>query len=284
MLNAFSRRSRREIITRLAVSNNSSRANYDAKSASSSWNISKPISISADWAIALNAEAPPSNGKYRDSTVVERLLLQPTSEFDVQTPFVLKVQRYGWGYGTRSGTTWFSIIILLIHVVLALVHFSYSLAFFFDQRNGWTSSAQGSIGELVAPAITSPPANKLKNSGAGFYRPRTRMTKLRIREASSDPDRGELVAGITGGKMMPGENLLKTRKEYYAWRPERIICELRAHQSGLCYIAEGKPRDVQKNQGINRQCFNVPHHFFQVVSQNMNLALGYADYEEISSV
>lgn len=76
MLNAFSRRSRREIITRLAVSNNSSRANYDAKSASSSWNISKPISISADWAIALNAEAPPSNGKYRDSTVVERLLLQ----------------------------------------------------------------------------------------------------------------------------------------------------------------------------------------------------------------
>ncbi len=44
------------------------------------------------------------------------------------------------------------------------------------------------------------------------------MTKLRIREASSDPDRGELVAGIKGGKMMPDGNLLKTRKEYYAWR------------------------------------------------------------------
>ncbi|KAI8951113.1 hypothetical protein F4801DRAFT_546444 [Xylaria longipes] len=276
-----------------------SAADYDVKSAPSRWDISKPISISADWATALNAEAPPSNGKYRDSTVVEHLLLQfvasesgtngkkkilnfgkvdhrsqnysiesvniavtlsavmadwlsrstfgnislttwlsepkdgnvstvqflpgkelpklsirPVSDFDVQTPFIFKVQRYGWGYGLRSGTIWFSIITLLIHAVLVLVHFSYSFVFFFYQRNGWTSGAWGSIGELVALANTSPPANELKNSGAGISRSKTWMTRLRIREASSDPDRVELVVGNKGGTIIPDDNLLKTSKEY----------------------------------------------------------------------
>ncbi|KAI0433478.1 hypothetical protein F5Y09DRAFT_351553 [Xylaria sp. FL1042] len=277
-----------------------SAADHDIKSASFKWNISKPISISADWATALNAEAPPSNGKYRDSTVVEHLLLQfvgtqstedgdkkkilyfgkqdqpsedysveavdiavtlsavmadwlsrstfgnislttwlsepkggnvrtvqylpgnetpklsmqAVSEFDAQTPFVFKVQRYGWAYGMRSGTIWFSIIILLIHVVLVVIHFSYSFIFFFYQKDGWTSGAWGSIGELVALAITSPPAYELKNSGAGIDRSKTWMTRLRIREASLDPDRVELVVGNKRGTIIPDENLLRTSKEY----------------------------------------------------------------------
>ncbi|KAI1425289.1 hypothetical protein F5Y12DRAFT_747718 [Xylaria sp. FL1777] len=281
------------------ASANLSATDHGMKSTLSRWEISQPISISADWAAALNAEAPPSNGKYRDSTVVEHLLLQyvatkpgtkrdkkilyfgkfdrpsenykiesvdiavtlsavmadwlarstfgnvslttwlsepkdgsvktvqflpgtqlpklsvrPVSEFDAQTPFVFKVHRYGWAYGTRSGTIWFSIVILLIHVVLVVVHFSYSFVFFFYQKNGWTSGAWGSIGELVALAINSPPAYELRNSGAGIYRSKTWMTRLRIREASCDPDRAELVVGNKGGTIIPDEHLLKTSREY----------------------------------------------------------------------
>ncbi|KAI1352228.1 hypothetical protein F5Y01DRAFT_324431 [Xylaria sp. FL0043] len=278
-----------------------SAADHDVKSASFKWNISEPISISADWATALNAEAPPSNGKYRDSTVVEHLLLQfvgtqsagegdkkdkilyfgkqdqpsedysveavdiavtlsavmadwlsrstfgnislttwlsepkdsnvrtvqylpgnetpklstqPVSDFDAQTPFTFEVQRYGWAYGLRNGTIWFSIITLLIHVVLVAVHFSYSFIFFFYQKNGWTSGAWGSIGELVALAVSSPPAYELKNSGAGIDRSKTCMTRLRIREATHDPDRVELVVGNKRGTIIPDENLLRTCKEY----------------------------------------------------------------------
>ncbi|KAI1172312.1 hypothetical protein F4777DRAFT_519813 [Nemania sp. FL0916] len=262
--------------------------------------ISEPISISADWAASLNAEAPPSNGKYRDSTLIEHLLLQlvatvpgtnkkedilnfgskfdessdnynvesvniavtlsavmgdwlarstfenaslttwlsepkdgnvwtvqflpgeespnlsmrPVAEFNDQTPFVFKMQRHGWGYGCRSSTIWFSVIILLIHVILVLVHFTYSFVFFFYQKNGWTSAAWGSIGELVALAITSPPAHELDNTGAGIYRSKTWMTRLRIREANTDPDRVELVVGNKGGRIIPDEHLLRTTKEY----------------------------------------------------------------------
>ncbi|KAI0206229.1 hypothetical protein F4808DRAFT_469413 [Astrocystis sublimbata] len=286
--------------------------NDKSNNALSGWNISDPISLSADWADALNSEAPPSNEKYRDSTIVEHLLLQfmatikvnnsdggvdgndgtkkemklfnfgkldqpsenysfeaaniavtlsavvadwlsrstfgnvslttwisepengkvrtveylpgqetpeqsirSVTDFDSQTHVVFEAQRHGYAYSMKSGTTWFSVIILLIHVLLVLVHFSYSAVFFFWQKkNGWVSSAWGSIGELVALAVTSPPADELRNSGAGISRSRTWMTRLRLREAASEPDRVELVVGIRGGTVIPGAHRLKTSKEY----------------------------------------------------------------------
>jgi len=189
-----------------------------------------------------------------------------------QTAVVYRVHRYGWGYGlttSDSDPIWFSVIILLIHVLLVTIYFSYSFIFFFssssssssssslfsflsplssfsffsrfykstdrnenlsrslngqgsakENTKGWTSGSWGSIGELVALAILSPPAEELKNSGAGIYRSRTWMTRLRIREgggsrsSDSDPGQIELVVGNRNGTVVPGENMLKIGKEY----------------------------------------------------------------------
>jgi hypothetical protein len=135
--------------------------------------------------------------------------------FDEQTAVVFKVQRYGWGYGLSAGgnTIWFSIVILLLHVVLVFLYFGYSFIFWCRSR-GWTSGAWGSIGELVTLAVLSPPADELKNAGAGIYRSKTWMTRLRVREGGEDSGRLELVVGNRGGTVIPGENMLVIDKEY----------------------------------------------------------------------
>ncbi|KAI3336371.1 hypothetical protein HD806DRAFT_473467 [Xylariaceae sp. AK1471] len=130
-----------------------------------------------------------------------------------QTAVVFKVKRYGWGYGLTSDTIWFSIIILLMHVVLVALYFGYSFVFWWSNA-GWTSAAWGSIGELVALAILSPAADELRNSGAGIHRSKTWMTRLRIREGSLDPERLELVVGNRGGTVIPDEKMPRIDKEY----------------------------------------------------------------------
>ncbi|KAI1420001.1 hypothetical protein F5Y12DRAFT_775087 [Xylaria sp. FL1777] len=137
----------------------------------------------------------------------------PVSAFDDQTRIVFTVQRYGWGYGLRTETIWFSIITLLIHVFLVVAYAIYSIVFWYRAK-GWTSKAWGTIGELVALAVLSPPAGELKNTGAGIHKSSTWMTPLRIREATSDPDHLELVVGTRGGTVVPGDNLVKIGKAY----------------------------------------------------------------------
>ncbi|KAI0110361.1 hypothetical protein GGR51DRAFT_558006 [Nemania sp. FL0031] len=136
-----------------------------------------------------------------------------TSTFNGQTRVDYKVQRYGWGYGLDTGTIWFSIIILLTHVLLVIVYFVYSFVFWFRAK-GWTSNAWGSIGELVALAILSPPADELKNSGAGIHHSKTYMTELRIREEGADPERLELVVGRRNGMVIPSDHMVRIDKEY----------------------------------------------------------------------
>ncbi|KAI1194773.1 hypothetical protein F5X97DRAFT_265619 [Nemania serpens] len=130
-----------------------------------------------------------------------------------QTPVVFRVQRYGWGYGLNTDTIWFSVVILLTHAFLVLVYFAYSFVFW-CRAKGWTSNAWGTIGEFVALAVISPPADELRNSGAGIHHSRTWMTELRIREGGSDPERLELVVGNRHGMVVPTDNLVKIDKEY----------------------------------------------------------------------
>ncbi|KAI1311991.1 hypothetical protein F5Y03DRAFT_261804 [Xylaria venustula] len=137
----------------------------------------------------------------------------PASSFDDQTAVVFTIQRYGWGYGLRTETIWFSIITLLIHVVLVVIYTVYSFVFWWRAK-GWTSKSWGTIGELVAMAVLSPPADELRNTGAGIHRSRTWMTTLRIREEKADPDHLELVVGTRGGTVIPGENLVNIDKTY----------------------------------------------------------------------
>ncbi|KAI1360397.1 hypothetical protein F5Y08DRAFT_348811 [Xylaria arbuscula] len=148
----------------------------------------------------------------------------PVSTFVNQTEVQYMVQRYGWGYGLRTETIWFSIITLLIHVVLVIVYTVYSFVFWWRSK-GWTSNAWGTVGELVALAVLSPPAAELSNTGAGINRSRTWMTPLRIREKKkdfkettdsekTDSERLELVVGNRGGTIKPNDNLVSLDKKY----------------------------------------------------------------------
>ncbi|KAI0543231.1 hypothetical protein GGR58DRAFT_451199 [Xylaria digitata] len=137
----------------------------------------------------------------------------PLSSFTDQTEIVYAVERYGWGYGLNSKTIWFSILTLLIHVVLVVAYFVYSFVFW-CRATGWTSKSWGTIGEILALAVSSPPADELRNSGAGIDNSATWMTTLRLREAGSDSDKLELVVGTRGGTVVPGENKLTIDKKY----------------------------------------------------------------------
>ena len=137
----------------------------------------------------------------------------PVSDFAEQTEIIYSVERYGWGYGLNSKTIWFSIITLLIHVVLVVAYFAYSFVFWI-RANGWTSQAWGDVGEVIALAVSSPPADELRNTGAGIDKSQTWMTTLRLRESGSAHDKLELVAGTRGGTVVPGDNRLKIGKKY----------------------------------------------------------------------
>ncbi|KAI1359196.1 hypothetical protein F5Y08DRAFT_344948 [Xylaria arbuscula] len=137
----------------------------------------------------------------------------PVSDFADQTEIIYSVERYGWGYGLNSKTIWFSIITLLIHVVLVIAYFAYSFVFWI-RANGWTSQAWGDVGEVIALAISSPPADELRNTGAGIDKSQTWMTALRLRESGSAHDKLELVIGTRGGTVVPSDHRLKIGKKY----------------------------------------------------------------------
>ncbi|KAI1121957.1 hypothetical protein F5Y10DRAFT_287918 [Nemania abortiva] len=137
----------------------------------------------------------------------------PISSFEDQTGVVYSVERYGWGYGLNSKTIRFSIATLLIHTLLVAAYFVYSFVFW-CRAKGWTSKSWGNIGELLALAVSSPPADEFKNTGSGIDKSGTWMTSLRLREAGSDPDKIELVVGTRGGTIIPDSNKLQIDKKY----------------------------------------------------------------------
>ncbi|KAI0201423.1 hypothetical protein F4808DRAFT_425144 [Astrocystis sublimbata] len=140
----------------------------------------------------------------------------PMDDFINQTAVRFNVERYGYGYGLIAdnyGTLAFSIVILLMHIAVVLIYFVYSFIFWCRAR-GWTSNSWGTVGDFVALAIVSPPAEELRNSGAGISHSKTWMTRLRIREGSEDHERLELVVGIRGGAVVPGDHKVKIGKKY----------------------------------------------------------------------
>ncbi|KAI0475556.1 hypothetical protein GGR56DRAFT_695282 [Xylariaceae sp. FL0804] len=142
----------------------------------------------------------------------------PWSALDGQTPVQLVFHRYGYGYGLTSGTTWFSIVTLLVHAALVVAFALHSTFFFFWRRHeggGWTSSAWPDIGALVALAALSPqPKGELRGAGVKISRAATWMTALRVRERAENPERVELVMGDRGGTLGPDANMLKIGQAY----------------------------------------------------------------------
>lgn len=165
------------------------------------------------------ASAPSEDGNVSTINLLEQRSdafgTAPLSTLEAdQTAVVFRVQRHGWGYGLNTDTIWFSIVILLLHVALVLVYFAYSVVFWCRDNKGWTSAAWASVGELVALALQSPPADELRNAGAGIHLSETWMTTLRLREGTADPGCIELVVGNRFGTVVPTENRLQIDKEY----------------------------------------------------------------------
>ena len=87
-----------------------------------------------------------------------------------------EVLRYGYSWGFRGATFYFAATILLIHAVLAIAHLSIALA------RQWTTKSWGTMGEVIALAVNSPPTEKLRGTGAGVSKGATWKQIVRIRE------------------------------------------------------------------------------------------------------
>lgn len=95
--------------------------------------------------------------------------------------YTFGIQRYGYGYGFRTATVYFGIIILLSHALLTVIYIVYALYDYFWVSH-WTSSAWGDIGEFAALLINSKPTIELQNTCSGVDSKRTWMKRFRIRE------------------------------------------------------------------------------------------------------
>lgn len=122
------------------------------------------------------------------------------------THFTLDAQRYGYGYSYRDNSTvQFALTILLIHAALAMGHIVHLL---YLRWKGYTSSAWGTMGEMMALALVSRKAKGLRNVGAGVEK-RESWSKV-VRVWGRDGDRVELVVG----KQDRGARRLEVWKKY----------------------------------------------------------------------
>jgi hypothetical protein len=115
------------------------------------------------------------------------------------TKILFQVERFGYGYGFKSATVWFGVMILLAHTLLTIIYMIYAIIDFFWVSK-WTSSAWGDIGEFAALLINSKTTIELQNTCAGIDSKNTWQKRVRIRET------GERHLGIVVGesyKMYP---------------------------------------------------------------------------------
>ena len=106
----------------------------------------------------------------------------------------LTVMRFGYGYGyKKSATVEFGIAILLIHAFAVMAYFIHTLHCRFSPT-GFSSSAWGAMGEMLALALHSARATELQNVGGGVKATSTWQMKVRVRERGGG-DRLELVVG-----------------------------------------------------------------------------------------
>lgn len=126
--------------------------------------------------------------------VMNKSLTAFDTEFDGSfTRITFTIEQYGYGYGYRgSSTVQFALAVLLTHAAVAIGYILYSI----HHRvigAGFTSSAWGEMGEMLALALHSGRARELQNVGGGVEAKSTWKMKVRVREREGD--RLELVVG-----------------------------------------------------------------------------------------
>ena len=92
------------------------------------------------------------------------------------TEMAITVQRYGYGYGLQDVPIKLAITVLLIYAVLVSVHIVVFLV------RGRTYKGYADMGEILALAWNSAPAEALVNTSAGIEKLRTWRHVVRIRE------------------------------------------------------------------------------------------------------
>jgi hypothetical protein len=131
------------------------------------------------------------------------------------TGFTFKVSRYGYGYGFRTATIYFGVMVLLAHSLLTIVYIMYALYEFFYVKH-WTSNSWGSIGELMVLLINSKPSTELQNTCAGIDSKMTWRKRVYIRET------GDAHVGVVVGELDPKvDGLVKVGMEYGTLEKER---------------------------------------------------------------
>lgn len=120
-----------------------------------------------------------SNSFSLTNTIASALLDQVTNRW------IISVERYGYGFGFRTATVYFGIIILLAHIALVLIYILYAFYDFFYLTQ-WTSSAWGGIAEFAALLINSKQTKELQNTCAGVDASETWRRNVWIREVEDD--------------------------------------------------------------------------------------------------
>jgi hypothetical protein len=110
---------------------------------------------------------------------------QNISIADLQNPanntqFYFDVLRYGYGYGFRGILIYVAVAVLLIHGLLALIHMGFLLA------GGLSSSAWGTMGEMMALMANSSGTEQLRNTCAGISRKETWGIIVKVIETAGD--------------------------------------------------------------------------------------------------
>jgi hypothetical protein len=131
---------------------------------------------------ALARVAPPGGANLQNPSRIDALTY--SRHADDWTGVRFANFRYGYGYGVRGAVIKLAIAILLAHAALALVHTIRAVS------GGWSSTAWGSVEELIALAINSPPSRRLQNTCAGIGRLETWRAVLRIRVRVLEYPRG----------------------------------------------------------------------------------------------
>ncbi len=109
------------------------------------------------------------------------------------TPIDFTIERYGYGYGYHSSATVaFGLAVLLTYAAVAIAYILYSI-YHRVVGSGFTSSAWGKMGEMLALALHSGRARELQNVGGGVDAKSTWKMRVRVREREGD--RLELVVG-----------------------------------------------------------------------------------------
>jgi hypothetical protein len=95
---------------------------------------------------------------YNQGSYIAQNLTYNWTDFDGAYTLQLDVKRYGYGYGQRSPTAHFALLIIYIYLGLIV---SYLLYASFDQlsrRHPWSVKSWGSLEEMIALAVNTMPS------------------------------------------------------------------------------------------------------------------------------